>query len=169
MPSCIHTAFAPIRIAASTIGGTRSGRRKILTISTGSGIDSRSGYAFSPRTSVSVGLTGMMRYPDRCMYSDTPKLGRIRLLDRPTTAMVFAARKISLAVVIHLHFKQLSEAVDFFGGQVAEFPALQSAEFEKADLHPLEFFYEPAEILEHDADLILAALVDLYLVPRVVG
>src|SRR5882672_10668116 len=35
----------------------------------------------------------MMRYPELCMYSATPKLGRKRLLDRPITAIVRAERR----------------------------------------------------------------------------
>src|SRR3954451_22779964 len=106
-----------------------------------------------------------MRYPDRCIYSDTPKLGRILLLERPTTAMVFASRKISLAVIIRLHFKQLFKAVHFLRCKEAEFPALQSSQFEKADLHAFQFLHQASKILEHDSDLVLPALVDLNFIP----
>src|SRR6185503_14865623 len=45
--------------------------------------------------SVSKGFTGIIRYPACCMYSATPKLGRYRLLERPTTAIVCEERSSS--------------------------------------------------------------------------
>src|SRR5205823_8093635 len=48
----------------------------------------------SPSTSVSWGLTGIIRYPARCMYSDTSWLGRIGFDDNPTTAIVLYLRKM---------------------------------------------------------------------------
>jgi hypothetical protein len=42
-PSCIQIAFAPRPIAASTISGMNSTRRKMSTRSIGPGIEARSG------------------------------------------------------------------------------------------------------------------------------
>jgi hypothetical protein len=45
-------------MASSTMGGTSAGFLKISTISTGKGIDFKSGYDFKPSIVSFVGLTG---------------------------------------------------------------------------------------------------------------
>jgi hypothetical protein len=59
-PSCIHTAFAPTAIAASTTGSTSSERRKTSTTSIGPGAASSDGQQRRPSTSVTFGFTGMI-------------------------------------------------------------------------------------------------------------
>src|SRR5262249_26993677 len=61
MPVCSHSAFAPIFTASSAIGGVSSGLRNTSTISTGTGMSLKDPYDFSPRTSLSRGLTGITR------------------------------------------------------------------------------------------------------------
>jgi hypothetical protein len=93
IPNCIHKTFAPILIADSATAGTSSALRNTSTISTGSGTSSNRAYAFSPKTSVSFGFTGIIRYPAAFKYSATPCEARIGFDDNPTTAIVFASRK----------------------------------------------------------------------------
>jgi hypothetical protein len=68
-PSCIHTTFAPIAIASSTIASACREARNTSTMSTGPvtcwGISFRFAYARSPRSSFPAitGLTGMTRNP----------------------------------------------------------------------------------------------------------
>src|SRR5262249_51990282 len=59
---------------------------------------SRFAYAFSPSTTSSLGLIGIILYPFDCIYRDTLLLGREASLDNPTTAIVFAsARSFEIA------------------------------------------------------------------------
>ena len=58
-PNCIHTTFAPIAMASSTIAGTAEGSRKISTTSTGGGTSRKEAYDLRPSTSCSRGFTGM--------------------------------------------------------------------------------------------------------------
>src|SRR6266550_5268986 len=58
------------------------------TASYGIGTASRDGYAFSPRISVAVGFTGMIRYPCICMYFGTRCASFAGSFEQPTTAIV---------------------------------------------------------------------------------
>ena len=62
-PSCIQTTLSCRAIASSTTEGTWSLRRKTSTMSTftSDGIAARDGYAYSPRTTGSIGFTGKIR------------------------------------------------------------------------------------------------------------
>src|SRR5436309_3566992 len=88
IPSCIQITFAGPGMACSTIGGTSAEGRKMSTASYGTGTASRDGYAFSPRISVAVGFTGMIRYPCCCMYFGTRCASLVGSFEHPTTAIV---------------------------------------------------------------------------------
>ena len=59
------------------------------------GIAETEGYDFSPSTSSSIGLTGMIRYPWDWRYRLTSLESRSGLSDNPTTAIVLAWVRIS--------------------------------------------------------------------------
>src|SRR6266571_3165177 len=88
--------FAGLLIAWSTIGGTSGDGRKISTASNGMRTASRDGYAFSPRISVAVGFTGMMRYPAICMYFGTRCASFAGSFEQPTTAIVLISVRMRL-------------------------------------------------------------------------
>ena len=61
------------------------------------------------------------------------------------------------------------QLLNFLIGQIAECSRLQRSQLERADAHALEFFHQLAEVLEHQADLVLAPFGQLDLVPGVGG
>jgi len=60
MPCWSQRTLAPMAMAESATGGTSSERRKTSTMSTGSRMSSRRAQDLTPRTSDSLGLTGMI-------------------------------------------------------------------------------------------------------------
>src|SRR5579885_3876644 len=97
------------------------------------------------------------------MYAPTPLLGRIAFDDNPTTAMVRVVLSISAMVI------QLQDPAEFFNlfGREMAVASRRQVQFEKADLHPPQFFNQQAEVLEHFADLVLAAFGDLHFIPGI--
>lgn len=93
-PSWVQNTLAPIFTASSAIGSTASERRNTSTMSTFSPMAEREGTTFWPRISVSVGLTGMTRYPRLSRNRMTPWLARDGSELAPTSAMVFVSRKM---------------------------------------------------------------------------
>src|SRR5260370_15482519 len=84
--------------------------------------------------------------------------------------MVLALRKMS--EIFSIRFLRRQTALEFFDfgpAQVAKFARLERPEIHRPDADPLQFFHQPAEIFEHHADLVLAALDQAYLIPRVLG
>src|SRR5438445_2927602 len=81
-------------MSCSTIGGTSAEGRKMSTVSYGIGTASSDGNAFSPRISVAVGFTGMIRYPFICMYFGTRCASFAGSFEQPTTAIVLISPRI---------------------------------------------------------------------------
>ena len=102
------------------------------------------------------------------MYCETPWLGRIGLFESPTTAIVGICGEFSRV--------RSFEASSIFRpggtsplhvGKIAPLAGFQSGKLEKADLHAAELLHQHAEVLEHQADLVLPALDQLDFVPGV--
>src|SRR5512140_2675936 len=105
------------------------------------------------------------------MYWDTPKLGRLFLLDRPTTAITRAVPNSSRIDPISntLPHRNALQPLHFRLGQVTHSSVWQPPQFQKTDLGALQFLHQPAEVLDHDAHLILPSLDQPHLVPRIHG
>src|SRR5512140_472518 len=105
------------------------------------------------------------------MYWDTPKLGRLFLLERPTTAITRAVPNSSRMDPISdtLPHRNALQPLHFRCGQVTHFSVPQTPQFQEADLGALQFLHQPAEVPDHDAHLILPSLDQAHLVPRIHG
>src|SRR5579864_6959918 len=128
------------------------------------------------------------------MYSATPKLGRKRLLDRPTTAMVCADRSSSATFGIRFHsgaprrfsfrrtrsagcsrclgaaaLRGLSQTLDFLEVEISILSRLQGPLLDRSDPHPLELLDQPAEMFEHKPDLILSPFDNPHFIPGILG
>src|SRR5690348_5123588 len=128
------------------------------------------------------------------MYSATPKLGRKRLLDRPTTAMVCADRSSSATFGIRFHagarrrfsfrrtrsvgcsrglgtatLRGLSQTLDFFEIEISILSRLQRPQLDRSDPHPLELLDQPAEMFEHQPDLVFSAFHQPHFIPGILG
>ena len=101
------------------------------------------------------------------MYSDTPFDGRIGLLESPTTAIVLAfLRRFSPAAIALRHPHQFSH---FFIREETELAGLQSSQIDRADADATQFLHQMPEMLEHDADLLVAPLNQLHFIPRIIA
>src|SRR5687768_9093933 len=100
------------------------------------------------------------------MYCETPKLGRIRFGDNPTTAIVRYLRRILLMSAIGaLHLQRTAKSLHLGFGQMPPLARLH-VKIERADLHPPQLLHQASEVLEHDTNLILPPLRQSDLVPR---
>src|SRR5581483_7690764 len=101
------------------------------------------------------------------MYSDTPYAGRMRLSDRPTTAMVwlfFRSSGIPLFIGT-VHFQQAAKALDLVRFEAAELARLQRPQLEEADAYALQLLHQTIEMFEHEANLVLPPFNQVNLIP----
>src|SRR5260370_29603547 len=114
----------------------------------------------------------MIRYPARCIYSDTPWLGLQLFSDSPTTAIVCAdCRRLAITAAQLLAIgappDEPLESLDLFLTQMPELARLEWTQLQKSNPHPLQFLHQPAAVFEHHPDLVLATFNQANFVPRI--
>src|SRR6266850_2115836 len=90
----------------------------------------------------------------------------IWFFDESVTAMLYILAKSKALLLALLQLQQLAEPLHFFRRQRAP-AAGRQIEFQERNLHAPQLLHQPAEIFEHDPDLILAALRNAHLIPRI--
>ena len=126
--------------------------------------------AFSPRTSVSCGLTGMMRYPVRLhVLGDAitrPQAIAREPHDRDGLSCSLRSSLVRSCISHPCQPHQLSTLLRASDGGTRRF---QRAQFDGADAHAPQFFHQPSEMFEHDADLLVAAFDQPHFVPGIIA
>src|SRR5690242_2200664 len=78
-----------------------------------------------------------------------------------------ASPSCAISARMLFHLQDLTEPSHFLTSQRSIRARLQSGQFQEADPGTLQLLDKKAEVLEHDADLVLTAFGDRHLIPRV--
>ena len=167
-PSCIQMPFAPMRMAASTISGTHSGTAENIDNIDAFGNLVERGPDFLAQDFSLIRI-----------YRNNPVATRLHVLGdsiaRPRAPAGKPHYRDRLSVpkkILACHRHSHSPSASIFALLPASGAGIRRASeipVQRADAHAPQFLHQMAEMLEHDADLLVAAFDQLDFVPGIVA